>query len=150
MMRQLHSPANTAWRPAAMRRACATLLGMVCAAALHAPAADTGVAADPPSPATGPGEGAVPPPTTVQPQESIDSAGLIGQTVELMRTAQQRLVANQLDDETGRVQRQIQAQLARLLKLAEQQAAQLPQIMPDEQPAESGAPTSSAAGGTGA
>jgi hypothetical protein len=75
---------------------------------------------------------------------------LIGQTLELMQIAGKRLAANQLDEETGRVQQQIQDQLARLLKLAEQQAVPSTQMMPEEQSPDSAATNSAAAGGAGA
>ncbi len=88
-------------------------------------------------------------PTPLEVDQPSDPAQLIEQTVELMRIAQKRFAGNQLDDETGRLQRQIQDQLARLLKLSEQQAAQRRQIRPDEQPLESPAPRTSSTGGSG-
>jgi hypothetical protein len=87
--------------------------------------------------------------TPLEVDQSSDPAQLIEQTVELMRAAQKRFAGNQLDDETAQLQRQIQEQLARLLKLSEQRAAQRPQFSPDEPPLEPPAPRSSPAGGRG-
>jgi hypothetical protein len=150
MIQWQRNPSISNRRFVVVRCAYAILLGMVCTDVLDATARDTRAADGPRSPATASDEAASAPPTTLEQQEPLDPARLIGRTVELMRTAQQRLEANQLDDETGRLQRQIEDQLGRLLKLAEQQAAQRAQIMPEEQPPDSPAPNSSATGGTGA
>jgi hypothetical protein len=95
-------------------------------------------------------EAVEPPPAPVAAEPSADPAQLVAQTIALMRAAHDRLAAEQLDDETSRLQQQIEEQLAQLLKLAEAQAARQPQVVPDEQPPDSAAGPASPAGGTGA
>jgi hypothetical protein len=92
----------------------------------------------------------VPPAAPLEADTPLDPAELLNRTVELMRVAHRRLAANQLDDDTVRLQKQIENQLAQLLRLAEQQAAQQPQAVPDDQPSDSSAGPASHGGGSGA
>jgi hypothetical protein len=73
---------------------------------------------------------------------------VIEETLPLMRTAEARLAESRLDAETVGLQKQIVQNLEKLLQLAEQQAAQRQEAVPDEQPADSTS-QASPAGGTG-
>ena len=104
----------------------------------------------PPDAQTDADDGVVTPAAPPDQELPLDPAQLVGETIERMKAAQARLAAQLLDDETVRLQRQVEDQLARLLKLAEAQAAPQPQIAPDEQPPEPSGSPPSPAGGTGA
>jgi hypothetical protein len=149
MRYQNHSLVNGVRQLATARVWRATVLGLICATANAAAVPTRSSAAGPDAEGKGWDEAAPPPSASVNAQEQTDADQLVEQTVELMRAAQGRLESNQLDDETGRVQRQISEHLARLLNLASQRAARSPQVMPDEQPSAPPATSSSATGGTG-
>jgi hypothetical protein len=77
-----------------------------------------------------------------------DSAVLSQTVIELMRQAEGRLAQNRLDEETGRVHKDIVDGLDRLVKLMEQQASRAMTI-PLDQAQQGPSSQSPSAGGTG-
>jgi hypothetical protein len=98
-----------------------------------------------------PAAGDPPPPREREPAPQVgaeDSAALSQAVVELLRQAEGRLAQNRLDEETGRVHKDIVDGLDRLVKLMEQQTSRA-MAVPFDQPQQGSSPQSSSTGGTG-